>query len=127
MRLLIALLTVATPFGCGAPDLPTPEARAAAYVGRMLSTRIPPVKWSTDLCPEDGQTAVIRGGRCYAGLTDSLGIRVAWRGKIGLSAYAHEATHWALMLRGDIDPDHKQAGMWALSREMEDTLQRWDL
>lgn len=113
-----------TIISCGRPTLIAGEPRAAAIVGSALNVNLPPAQWAMTLCPGYSRTAVIRAGVCYDGLTTLSDMSVAWRGSIGQSAYSHEAAHWMLLATGqDPDVDHRDAGLWALTRELAVRLQ----
>jgi hypothetical protein len=122
----VALLIVIL-LACGASPIHSPtvnEPRAARIVGSALNVNLPPADWSMALCPGYQRTAVIRLGTCYDGYTTLSDMSVAWRGSIGASAYSHEAAHWMLLATGqDIDADHRDVGLWALTRELAIRLQ----
>lgn len=67
-------------------------------------------------------TVVVYQGQIYSGLA-TLGdykARVAWRGLIGRSAFAHEIIHLVgYFATGDPDGEHKKAEWWALVGEMK--------
>jgi len=125
-RSIAAVIAILFLLSCGASPISmiAGEPRAAAIVGSALNVNLPPAQWSMTLCPGYRRTAVIRLGTCYDGYTTLSDMSVAWRGSIGASAYSHEAAHWMLLATGqDPDADHRDAGLWALARELAVRLQ----
>jgi hypothetical protein len=65
--------------------------------------------------PSTGElnTVVVDNGSVYSGLTVGTTCKVAWRGKLSRSAFAHEMLHVVgNAVTGLGDPDHKDPVLW---------------
>ncbi len=75
-------------------------------------------------------TVVVYGGNTYAGLTslDAKGSKVAWRGTLYRSAFAHELLHYiAYAIFKDADYEHKNVKVWDVEAKINSRLKELGL
>lgn len=85
------------------------------------------LEWSGVIAPSPSTgvlyTVVVYKGVLYSGVTVGLYIRVAWRGKISRSAFAHELGHViGQVLLGDGDAGHTSTQLKLLETETNKKL-----
>ena len=86
------------------------------------------IEWWNDVAPSPStgvlNTVVIDSGYLYSGLTVGTTCKVAWRGMLYRSAFAHEMLHViGRNLLNDEDADHKNHTLWDLETAINSTLQ----
>lgn len=90
------------------------------------------VEWWNDIAPSPStgvlNTVVTNNGQIYSGLTVGLICKVAWRGKIYRSAFAHEFAHViGGKLLDDWDPNHNISLLWNTVKVINEELRKEDI
>ena len=90
------------------------------------------VEWWNDIAPSPStgklNTVVTHNGQVYSGLVVGLTCKVAWRGKIYRSAFAHEIAHViGGKLLSDWDADHDNSLLWDTVKAINEELRKEDI
>jgi hypothetical protein len=90
------------------------------------------MEWWNDIAPRPStgelNTVVVHNGQIYSGLTVGSVCKVAWRGKLYRSAFAHEIAHqvsWKLF--SDWDENHKNGLLWEIVRIINEEYRKADI
>lgn len=90
------------------------------------------VEWWNDIAPSPStgklNTVVAHDGQVYSGLTVGTTCKVAWRGKIYRSTFAHEIAHViGGLLLNDWDADHNNNLLWDAVKTINEKLKKADI
>lgn len=90
------------------------------------------VEWWNDVAPSPStgvlNTVVVDNGQVYSGLTVDPVCKVAWRGKISRSAFAHELAHIiGGKLLNDWDINHNNPLLWDTVNKINKNLEEEDI